>query len=144
MNTSKKSIYAGLALLALGLISTSEVTESIATQYRKLIGDEGQICFDSKLETLKDPFSAKYTGSKVDLENPSAIHITYYAKNSYGAYVPEHGLCVIKNGKVDADKTKFKELMDSLDLQINCLKKRNQLYEEGRRTDAARIQCDES
>lgn len=61
-------------------------------------------CLDWYRPRLKNPAGA-YAGGVS--RNGSVLHMTIYASNSFGGYVPKAAACEVKNGRIDHDWTKI-------------------------------------
>lgn len=140
--------YGTAVVLLVGLAAglSQDIQESIGTQWRRAIGDPGQVCFDDESSRMKDPFSARLD-SYIE-ESPGSVRVTYRAKNSYGAYEIGKVRCVVTGRSVSPLATKLARELDQLRLDREaatdrleklrrenaCLLERNREIVAGRET----------
>jgi hypothetical protein len=108
------------------MAANTEAGTGLRESYLRLTGDLGQLCFDYEKENLKDPYSARLDSWRARAGVPNTVDISYHAKNGYGAYGQGSGVCVVREGKVDAELTGWARQRDETERQIDRLKERNE------------------
>ncbi len=88
----------------------------VQSEYRRLIGDQGQICFDFHTPQLKDSLSGRLIASH---QNGVFLNVDYRAKNGIGVYSDDTLRCPLTNGKFDADKAVKLARLPELDRLID-------------------------
>lgn len=118
--------YGTAVVLLVGLAAglSQDIQESIGTQWRRAIGDPGQVCFDDESSRMKDPFSARLD-SYIE-ESPGRVRVTYRAKNSYGAYEVGEVRCVVTGRSVSPLGTKLFNEAEQLRLENKTIQKQNE------------------
>ena len=87
--------------------------EDVKASWRRMNGDNGQVCLDAWSSDLKDPQSAQLV-STTSLGDDK-IMVEYRAKNDYGAYKQGFFDCPLKNGEVDTYAMVMKRSSEALE-----------------------------
>lgn len=127
MGKSVVVFLVGVALLALAfpMFAPEPRVNDVKEAFRRMLDDEGQICLDHFRKTFVDPDSIRLVERK---DNWVKIR----AASRSGGFGLVNRACVTWGDQVNERDSEHLEVMALLDGQIACLKRLEQLRENGR------------
>ncbi|KNZ32360.1 MAG: hypothetical protein AD742_11240 [Methylibium sp. NZG] len=126
------------------------VSDSLRQDWRRMVGDPGQICFDHQRALLADPTGARLAAASASDADPDVVTIHYRAglSDSATALADATATCVLHAGKVSEEQTaRLREHMlavqrfEKLTAEFACLDKKKALLRAGQGDQAQRLRC---
>ena len=136
------------AVAVAGLAMPPGVTNTVREDWRRMVGDPGQACFDHQRALLADPASASLATASFSDHDPSVVTIRYRVGKADEATAAVQATCVLRSGKVSEDQTARRrehvlaaERLDKLMSEFDCLDQKKALLRAGKVDRADRLQC---